>query len=118
MPRQINPTNAAQRTAQERYRGRLRAQRRPEADAVDTALAAAVAVYRYAAVERHSERDIRRAGGLELMAINFLVNRGYAPQMAERQVLRRVRRLDVATLVPMVSQSSNLTAPGCANDVS
>ena len=89
MPRQINPTNEAQRTAQERYRGRLRAQRRPEADAVDTALAAAVAVYRYAAVERHSERDIRRAGGLELMAINFLINRGYAPQMAERQVLRR-----------------------------
>ncbi|MGO4657404.1 hypothetical protein AB4Z34_21820 [Ensifer sp. 2YAB10] len=106
MPRARNPESEVQRSAQERYRERLRRQQRPEADAVDTALSAAHAVYRHTAEQRGSEKDVRRSDGLELMAINYLVSRGYDPRMAERQVRRRVRRLDVEDLVPMVSDTS------------
>lgn len=84
---------------------RLRQQMRPETDAVDTALAAAIAVYRHTAEQRGSEKDVRRSDGLELMAINLLVARGYQRTISERQVQRRVRRLDVDDLVPMVSGS-------------
>ncbi|MBP2235237.1 hypothetical protein J2Z31_001729 [Sinorhizobium kostiense] len=111
MPRVRNPENEAQRSAQERYRERLRSQQRPEADAVDTALAAALAVYRHTAEQRGSEKDVRRSDGLEIMAINYLVSRGYAPTMAERQVRRRVRRLDVGDLVTMVSGASQPAFP-------
>lgn len=115
MPRARNPENEAARSAQGRYRDRLRGQQRPEADAVDTALAAALAVYRHTAKQRGSEKDVRRSDGLELMAINYLVSRGYAPRMAERQVRRRVRRLDVDDLVPMVSGTSQPPAPSSAH---
>lgn len=105
MPRPRNPGNEAQRAAQQRYRERLRGQRRPEADAVDSALSVAVAIYRHTAEQRSSDRDIRRAGGFEVMAINYLISRGYAPAMATRQVRRRVRRLDIEHLIPLVSGS-------------
>lgn len=118
MPRPINPTNETPRSAQERYRTRLRAERCPEADAVDTALAAALAVYRHTAEQRSSAKDVRRATGLEIMAVNFLVTKGYAPHMAERQVRRRVRRIDVEALVPMVSGSSKQDDTGSAIEVS
>ncbi|MEY9770119.1 hypothetical protein [Sinorhizobium fredii] len=115
MPRARNPENEVQRSAQERYRERLRGLQRPEADAVDTALAAALAVYRHTAEQRGSEKDVRRSDGLELMAINYLISRGYTPKMAERQVRRRVRRLDVEDLVPMVSGTSQPAAPSSAH---
>ncbi|TBA24691.1 hypothetical protein [Rhizobium ruizarguesonis] len=108
MPRTRNPENEVQRSAQERYRERLRGQQRPEAHAVDNALAAAVAVYRHTAEQRGSEKDVRRSEGLELMAINYLASRGYDPKMAKRQVHRRVRRLDVEDLIPLVSAASKL----------
>lgn len=111
MPRPRNPGNEEQRAAQQRYRERLRGQRRPEADAVDTALAAAVAVYRHTAEQRSSDRDVRRADGFEFMAINYLISRGYAPAMAARQVFRRVRRLDIEDVVTMVSGASE-SIPG------
>ncbi|MDQ0318988.1 hypothetical protein QO002_001126 [Pararhizobium capsulatum DSM 1112] len=114
MPRARNAENEVQRCAQERYRDRLRGQKRPEADAVDTALAAALAVYRHTAEQLGSEKDVRRSDGLELMAINYLVSRGYSLRMAERQVRRRVRRLDVQDVVPLVSGASQSAVPNSA----
>ncbi len=118
MPRARNPENEAQRSAQERYRERLRVQQRPEADAVDTALAAAIAVYRHTAEQRGSEKNVRRSDGLEIMAINYLISRGYAPKMAERQVRRRVRRLEIEDIVPMVAGASQPAFSSSAHKLS
>ena len=85
------------------WRRKVKRERRPETDAIDMALAAAVAVYRHVAEARRSKRDVSRATGLELMAINFLVAKGYAAAHAERQVRRRVRRLDADKLVSLVN---------------
>ena len=109
MPRAESGSRGQEATRQ--WRRKVKRERRPETDAVDTALAAAVAVYRHVAEARRSKRDVTRATGLELMAINFLVAKGYASEHAERQVHRRVRRLDAEKLVPLV----NGPAGGVAN---
>jgi hypothetical protein len=104
MPRASQGAESTEPTRE--WRKRNKAERRPETDAVDTALAAAVTVYRHTAEKQASDRDRRRASALEMMAINYLVTRGYAHDQAERQVRRRVRRLGVEKLIPMVNGSS------------
>ena len=84
------------------WRAKLKAQRRPEIDAVDMALAASIAVYRHTAESKASEKDINRANALEIMAINHLVSRGYNREHAEKRVLSRTRRLDVDKIIPTV----------------
>ena len=105
MPRANQGATSTEPTRE--WRKRLKVERRPETDAVDTALAAAVTVYSYTAATSASDRDRRRASALELMAINYLVTRGYAHDQAERQVRRRVRRLGVEKLIPMVNGASS-----------
>ncbi|MBD8663051.1 hypothetical protein IFT59_07265 [Rhizobium sp. CFBP 8752] len=70
---------------------------------MDTALAAAVTVFRYSAERAKSERDVVKAEGIEAMAVNYLVSKGYNREQAERRVLRRVRRFDADLLVPLVN---------------
>ena len=106
MPRANKGAESTEPTRE--WRKRNKAEGRPETDAVDTALAAAVTVYRHTAEATASKRDVTRATALEIMATNFLVSRGYARKQAERQVRRRVRRLDAATLVPLVNSSSGV----------
>jgi hypothetical protein len=106
MPRSANPANEAARAAQQRYRHRLAVKRQPEIDAVDTAVAVAVAVYANGARAMASKRDIQMAEGIETLAINYLINRGAAPEHAKRKVIARLRRRDVDELKPRVKTSA------------
>ncbi len=45
---------------------------------------------------------MRRVMALEEMAVSYLVSRGYALEYARQRVGRRVHRLDVTDLVPLV----------------
>lgn len=111
MPRAESGSRGQEATRQ--WRKKVKRERRPETDAVDTALAAAVTVYRHVAEARRSKRDVTRASGMELMAINFLVSKGYAVEHATRQVRRRVRRMDAEMLVPLVNGPADSVAnPG------
>lgn len=101
MPRAHSGSAGQEATRQ--WRRKIRGERRPETDAVDAALAAAVTVYRHTAEKLSSVRDVTRAAGLEIMAINYLTSKGYDGTHAERQVLRRVRRLDAEKLIPLVN---------------
>lgn len=115
MPRVGDPLNAAGAEATRRWRMRLLERKRPEVDAVDTAIAAAVAVYRGSAEDAGSQRDVTRATGLETMAVNYLIAQGYNAEEARRQVCRRTRRLDVAQLIPLVNGGSGGGNPGEAS---
>lgn len=106
MPRIAKNENAKGLIATRRWRANQKENRIPETDAVDTALAAAVTVYRHTAEQAQSARDVGRVTALEVMAVNFLVSHGYSKKMAERKVRRRVHRLDADTLVPMVNTKS------------
>lgn len=102
MPRPRNPANESGRQAQERYRDRLAEKGRPEVDAVDTAVAVAVAVYARGARDIRSPKDIARAESIEAMAANYLTHRGSSLQEATRKVVARLRRLDVEKFRPLV----------------
>ncbi|KQS84844.1 hypothetical protein [Rhizobium sp. Leaf383] len=106
MPRPAKPANASGAEATREWRKAVREQRRPETDAVDTALVAALTVYRHQAEKAKSERDVLKVEGMEAMAVNFLVARGYDREQAKRRVLRRVRRFDADLLVPLVNGPS------------
>jgi hypothetical protein len=105
MPRKNNGADSTLRTRE--WRKRLREVKRPETDAVDTALAVAVALYAHTAELKQSERDRTRITALEQMAVRYLVSRGSSLVEAERMVRRRVRRLDVDSLIPMVNGSAS-----------
>ena len=103
MPRTRDPKNEKQRARTERWRKRLADSRRPEVDAVDTALAVAVSVLADVAGMSGSEAARARVSGLEIMAVNWLSSTGYSREHAIRSVARRVHRLDVHKLIPVVS---------------
>ncbi|MCZ4287264.1 hypothetical protein [Hoeflea alexandrii] len=103
MPRTARDEKNKGLIATRRWRADLKGARCPEVHAVDTALAAAVTVYRHTAEQAKSAKDVGRVTALESMAINYLVSSGYSARMAERKVKRRVHRLDADTLVPMVN---------------
>lgn len=107
MPRQADPGNELGRRATERWRAGLRAAAQPEACHVDTALAAAVAVY----VAR-----VQAAGGdipapikaLVEDAVRILESRGYDPVESKRKsVGRLLYRRDRETLRRSVEQSAS-----------
>lgn len=105
MPRTADPANAKQAEAMRVYRGKLKADRVPEVDAVDTALASALAVFLHLAGNRVGEvvdRDERAVlqsqldavAVLEKMAARILASKGYDRDRARRKIGSRIRRLD------------------------
>lgn len=93
MPRPINSANMEKAARQARYRARLKATREPEANRVDTALAAVVAVLADA-VERGnvqtSERAVLRM--LLLGTIRILQQDGFAEERPLPVLRRRLSR--------------------------
>ena len=91
MPRKRSQSGEAQRRRQVRYRERLAVDGRPEASAVDIAVAAAVASYvGEAAVEAGLEtRALRR---ILRDAMRWLEKAGYDAQEARAVLIRRIGR--------------------------
>lgn len=93
MPRPVNPAHTEKAIRQARYRARLKAAGEPEADRVDTALAAALAVLADA-VERGnaqaSERAVLRA--LLLGTVRILQHDGFVEEKALPVLRRRLSR--------------------------
>lgn len=108
MPRPRNPKNEPARAATERWRKALKTAGAPETDAVDSALAAAVAVFVDTTAKAGVEKESRKAKFFELAAVNYLVSQGADPLHAARLVARRVHRLDVGDLLPLVDGSTAL----------
>lgn len=108
MPRKNNGADSTLRTR--KWRAGVKAIKRPETDAVDTALAVAVALYAHTAEVKQSERDQTRVTALEKMAVRYLVSRGSSVVEAERMVRRRVRRIDVETLIPLVNGTGSTSS--------
>jgi hypothetical protein len=93
MPRPVNPTNTIKAERQARYRARLKATGEPEADRVDTALAAALAVLADVAERGNaqaSERVVLRA--LLLGAMRILRHDGFVEEMTLPVLRRRISR--------------------------
>jgi len=105
MPRKKNPANEINRAAQEAYRERLEGRKCPETDAVDTAVSVAVSVFAFIAANEGNNRDRLRSQALERMAINYLVSRGFAYDEVKAVVGRRLGRLDVHELIPLVDEN-------------
>lgn len=106
MPRRAEPSNETGRRATERWRAGLRAAAQPEACHVDTALAAAVAVY----VAR-----VQAAGGDIPAPIKVLIEdaarimqcRGFDPVAAKKKsVGRLLYRRDRETLLRAIESPS------------
>ena len=93
MPRPINPTNTCKAERQARYRARLKATGEPEADRVDTALAAAVAVLAEVA-ERGSVQTPERAVLRAILqgAIRILQQSGFSEEKTLPVLRRRISR--------------------------
>lgn len=104
MPRPKSRGNAAGAAATARWRKTVREARRPEVDAVDSAISAAVAVWRYQALLRCQEKNLERISALEGLAIHHLVSRGSDPGEAERAVLRRIRSDRKTSIAPLVGK--------------
>ncbi len=104
MPRQADPANAVNAEAMRTYRRRLSAERKPEVDAVDTALASALAVFLHLADkcfgdldedgQAHVSAQREAVVVIEKMASRILVSKGYAKEHARKKVGSRIRRLD------------------------
>lgn len=118
MPRIADPGNEAGREKTARWRENNQARRRPEVDAVDTALAVAVSVYRWEAEKARSEKAVTRVDALEQMATNYLIAKGYDKKEADRRVRRRVRRWDVEDLIPLAAGSNGGGTSAPTSDVS
>lgn len=102
MPRKRNPANEGGRSAQERYRNKLADIGGAETDAVDSAISAAVAVWRHEALSREQAKNVERVSGIETMAASILVSKGKDPALSLRAVRLRTQRLDVKDLLPLV----------------
>lgn len=91
MPRKGKPGLESQRERMRRYRARLRAAGRPEASAVDVAVAAAVAAYSArAAVDPSLDVEVLRS--LLRDAVGRLEDSGYSRTEARRKIVRRIGR--------------------------
>lgn len=107
MPRPINPTNTCKAERQARYRARLKATGEPEADRVDTALAAAVAVLADAA-ERGSVQTPERAVLRAILqgAIRMLQHDGFVDEKTLPVLRRRLSR----SIRPDLAQFAEISA--------
>lgn len=99
MPRHGDLANVAHQRRQRRYRERLRAAGRPEASAVDVAVAAAVAVYAVDVAEAAAGETSEAGAALRRIvkqAVRWLEYRGYSREEAKRAVRRRLGRFEFA----------------------
>jgi hypothetical protein len=96
MPREVSGTAEAQRQRMIRYRKHLRERQCPETDAVDGAVADAVAVL----VRMSGQRADQLSGYIGRAAVNLLESRGYDRKEAIDRVRRRVGRLEAQDLIP------------------
>jgi len=103
VPRKRNPAKEVGRSATERYRRGLAEYKGVETCAVDTAIAAAVAVFRHEAIKHGSAKNVERIEGLERLAIGLLVFKGKDLDRATRAVYLRTRRSDVDRLIKAAS---------------
>jgi|GEM_PF-2037161 len=103
MPRKRNLSNEVGRSATERYRKGLARSGGVETCAVDTAIAAAVAVFRNEALKYGSAKNIERIEGLERLAIGLLVSRGKDLDRSTRAVYLRTRRSEIDRLLKAAS---------------
>ena len=110
MPRPRNPGNEMGRAAQERYRENLRIRGGAETDAVDSALSAALAVFRDVSIRSGQQKNLDRLEGIERMAANILVSRGGRMKEVLRAVRLRTRREDVKELLPLVGSTIDPSA--------
>ncbi len=105
MPRPRNATNELNRLRTERWRERRRCAGRPEASAIDRAVAASVAAF--LAVDLHGDepdrftlRDIVRG------AQKLLVYQGFGKREANAELMRRMtRRSDLAKVSAVTGAS-------------
>lgn len=99
MPREISGKTEAHRERMSRYRKRLAERKCPETDAVDTAIADAVAV-----LIRVSDKQAERLSGhISRSAVNLLVSRGKARAEAIDRVRRRLGRPEAQDLIPIAA---------------
>lgn len=106
MPRPLPPENVKKAEIQARYRQKLRSRREPEADRVDTALAAAVAAYSDATYSGSGSDDDRRVVRLLVQsAISILKADGYDADFAVSVMRRRLTRAVRPDLDKLVSDS-------------
>lgn len=98
-----HPGNEPQRSAQERWRERTRSAGRPEVDAVDSAVTAAVAVFADTVKSKPpTSAGRQRAEAIERMAVDYLVALGRIREEAARMVHKRLHRLDVKRLSKLI----------------
>lgn len=91
MPRKASRSGEAQRRRQARYRRRLAIERRPEASAVDIAVAAAVAGY-VGDAARDPSLDTRMLRRILQDAMHRLLSFGHDREAARAVVIRRMGR--------------------------
>jgi hypothetical protein len=97
MPRIADERNEAGRTATERWREKLRAQREPESCHADVAVAAAVAVL----LDRLRETGRRSPDLEEVLSVSksIMKSRGYGGRSSARKLMSRLLyRTDLPTL--------------------
>jgi hypothetical protein len=108
MPRPLPAQNAKKAAIQARYREKLRQRKVPEADRVDTALAAAVAAYADATYNGvGSDDDKRLARMLVQSAISILRADGYDAESAVNVMRRRLSR-DVRPELTKIASDSRI----------
>lgn len=105
MPRYASPANTAHQARQRRYRKRLQDLGRPEASAVDVAVAEAVArLVEGASRDASADKSVFRR--LLSDSLDLLVSRGYSPAAAKTSLIRRLGRFDPSAAIAAREQSS------------
>lgn len=105
MPRSRNPKKEAHRAAQERYRLKLKEARKPEAQPVDWAIAAAFAVTLSRLRERGQSNSMLETVVTDSKAI--LLGDGYSAKEAVRKLTARLLfRGDIETLTDLTVEPS------------
>ena len=110
MPRTGRPGNAGNAERTRRYRGRLRAAGRPEASAVDIAVAAAVAGYAGQAA-KDSEMDVAVLKRLLRDAVDQLVAVGCDRKEARTKLIRRIGRFTLTDFWRAVGACRTMMSP-------
>jgi hypothetical protein len=102
MPRPRNPFNETQRSAQERWRERIRAAGRPEVDLVDSAITVAAAIFTNGVKDRPPTSAARqRAEAIQRIAVRYLVSLGKDQDEAFRMVYKRLHPLNIDQLAKL-----------------
>ena len=102
MPRPRDAANEVHRSAQERWRERIRAAGRPEVDLVDSAISVAAAIFTHTVKDKPDTSPARqRADALQRLAVNYLVSLEKDRDEAFRMVYKRLHPENVARLTEL-----------------